>query len=474
MRATNYQFTNLPITNLPTTKRPNMLITHGRLATFGPDPQLIDDGAIYLEADRIVAVGATAELSAQYPEATRLDARGQLVLPGSICGHTHFYGAFARGMAIPGAPARNFVEILRKLWWRLDRALDEDSIRLSALACLVDAIRNGTTTLIDHHASPNLIDGSLDICADAIAQSGLRVCECYEVTDRNGSDGAAAGIAENVRFAKQLAARPHPLLAASFGLHASFTIEPPTLERCVAEARTLGLGFHIHVAEDNADEIDSETKYGQRVGEHLHERGVLGEKTLSAHCVHVNQNEINLLARTNTKVSHQPRSNMNNAVGASPVQQMLDSGVCVGLGNDGFSNNMYSEMKAAYLVHKSTARDPRAMAGDTVMKLAYENNARIASLFWPHPIGALIPGAYADVVLLDYFPYTPLTAGNLPWQIIFGVDGTHVTTTIVGGRVLMRDRVLLTLDEERIAAQARETAPRVWRRFAEIAAQEGE
>jgi cytosine/adenosine deaminase-related metal-dependent hydrolase len=129
-------------------------------------------------------------------------------------------------------------------------------------------------------------------------------------------------------------------------------------------------------------------------------------------------------------------------------------------------------MKAAYFVHKAAARDPRAMSGDTVTRLAYENNAEIASLFWPKPVGKLAPGAHADIVLLDYFPYTPLTAGNLPWQIIFGIDGSHVTTTIVGGKVLMRDRVLLTLDEERIAAQAREIAPQVWRRFEAITAQE--
>ena len=449
-----------------------MLITHGRIATFGKQPQIIDDGAIYVEGDQIVEVGATADLVARYPDAEKIDAKGQLVLPGSICGHTHFYGAFARGMGIPGTPAKNFIEILEKLWWRLDRALDADSIRLSALVCLIDAIRNGTTTLIDHHASPNLIDGSLDICADAIVQAGLRVCECYEVTDRNGPDGAKAGIAENVRFAKSLAARQSPLLAASFGLHASFTVGPATLDRCVAEAHALGLGFHVHVAEDAADEVDAERKYGLRVGEHLRAMNILGAKTLSAHCVHVNEAEIALLAKTKTKVSHQPRSNMNNAVGTAPVQAMLDAGVTVGLGNDGMSNNMYSEMKAAYFVHKANAPDPRAMSGDTVTHLAYENNAQIASLFWPKPVGELTPGAYADIVFLDYFPYTPLTAGNLPWQIIFGVDGTHVTTTIVGGKVLMRDRVLLTLDEERIAAEARALAPKVWQRFEEITAQE--
>jgi cytosine/adenosine deaminase-related metal-dependent hydrolase len=209
-----------------------------------------------------------------------------------------------------------------------------------------------------------------------------------------------------------------------------------------------------------------------RVGHRLEAKGVLGASTLSAHCVHVNEGEIALLAKTGTKVSHQPRSNMNNAVGTAPAQALLDAGVCVGLGNDGFSNNMFSEMKAAYLIHKSAAGDPRAMSGDTITRIAYQNNARIAALFWPHPLGQIAPGAYADIVLLDYHPYTPLTAGNLPWQIIFGADGSHVTTTIVGGRVLMRDRQLLTLDEEAIAAKAREIAPRIWQRFEAIALSE--
>jgi putative selenium metabolism protein SsnA len=449
-----------------------MLIIHGKIVTFGQDPQIIEDGAILTVGDRIGALGSTAELCARYPDEDPIDARGQLVLPGSICAHTHFYGAYARGLAIPGEPAKNFIEILQKLWWRLDRVLDEESIRLSAQVCLVDAIRHGTTTLIDHHASPKFIDGSLDIIAEVVQQSGVRVCECYEVTDRNGPAEAQAGIAENVRFAKKIAAQPSPLLANSFGLHASFTLKNATIERSVAEARSLEIGFHVHVAEDAADELDSETRHKMRVGEHLQAQGVLGDKTLSAHCVHVNQAEIDLLSKTQTKVSHQPRSNMNNAVGTAPVQAMLASGVCVGLGNDGFSNNMFSEMKAAYLAHKAATRDPRAMPGDTVTRLAYQNNARIASLFWPHPLGEITPGAYADLVFLDYFPYTPLTAGNLPWHLIFGVDGAHVTTTIVGGKVLMYDRVLLALDEEAIAAQARAIAPRVWQRFADLSLRE--
>lgn len=226
--------------------------------------------------------------------------------------------------------------------------------------------------------------------------------------------------------------------------------------------------FHLHVAEDRADQDHSLAHYGLRVADRLESRGVLGERTIAAHCVHVDVHEIDAFRRTGTKVTHQPRSNMNNAVGVADVPGMMRHGVTVGLGNDGFSNNMFTEMKTAYLVHKLHQRDPRVMGADRVLEMAFANNARIANLFFPRPIGELSVGAYADVILLDYRPYTPLTAGNFPWQLIFGIDGSHVTTTICAGQILMKDRQLLTLDEEAIAARARELAPRIWARFEEL------
>jgi len=447
-----------------------MLITHGLVATLGKGNRVIQDGAIRVEGGKVAEVGATSELKNKYPNAEELDANGMLILPGAICAHTHFYGAFARGMYIPGSPASNFVQILEKLWWRLDQALDHEGTRLSALVCLVDAIRHGTTTLIDHHASPNAIEGSLDVIAEVVKESGLRACLCYEVTDRHGDEGAKAGIMENVRFVRQVNVEPTPYLKAMFGLHASFTVSDRTLEHCVGEAQMLGVGLHTHLAEDAADEDDSLNKYEMRIARRFLRKGALGPKTICAHGVHLDENELRMLAETGTRLTHQPRSNMNNAVGVAPIQKALDMGVCVGLGNDGFSNDPFAEMKAAYLVHKIAQRDPRAMTGDTVMKLAYEHNSHIAKEAggWQEPLGEISPGAWADLVLLDYRPYTPLTADNLPWQIIFGVDGAHVHTTIVGGRVLMRDRKLLTLDEERIAAHAREYAPKIWRRFVEL------
>ncbi len=443
-----------------------MLIVNGRVVAFGQTNEIIEDGAVRVEGAHITDVGHTAQLVAAYPQDSTVDAGGQLVMPGNICGHTHFYGAFARGMAIPGDPPRDFPEILGKLWWRLDKALSLEDVKYSALVCLVDAIKHGTTTLVDHHASPNAIDGSLDVIATAVKEAGLRASLCYEVTDRDGPERAQAGITENVRFAQSLTPNPQSLLAASFGLHASLTLSDKTLADCVAAADGLDIGFHIHAAEGVSDQEDSLRKSGKRVVERLDDAAILGPKSILVHCVHVDAWEMELLRDTGTWVTHQPRSNMNNAVGVAPVETMLRGGVKVGMGNDGFSNNMWAEWKAAYLVHKLWHGDPRRMGGYDVMQMAVANNASLARVFWPAaPLGELAPGAYADLILVDYHPFTELSAGNLPWHILFGFEASAVTSTMVAGQWLMRDRKLLTLDEAAIAARARELSTETWKRY---------
>ncbi len=446
-----------------------MLITNGRVVTLGESNRIIEDGAVRVRGPLITDVGDAGALARRYPDEEKVDAGGRLIMPGNICAHTHFYGAFARGMAIPGEAPRDFPEILGKLWWRLDQALLELDVKYSALVCLVDAIKHGTTTLIDHHASPRAINGSLDYVAGAVTQGGLRASLCYEVTDRNGRDGVLAGIDENVRFLKTVKEMGNPLLAASFGLHASLTLSDKTLAECVAAAQGLDTGFHIHAAEGLADQEDSLRKSGMRVIERLNDSGILGPKSILAHCVHVDAWEMAILRDTGTWVTHQPRSNMNNAVGTAPVETMLRGGVRVAMGNDGFSNNMWAEWKAAYLVHKLWHGDPRRANGYDVMRMAVTNNAALARVFWPDaPVGELAAGAYADLILVDYHPFTELTAGNLPWHILFGFEASAVSSTMVAGRWLMRDRVLLTLDEAAIAAKARELSSAVWRRYQEL------
>ncbi len=446
-----------------------MLITNAHVITFGPDPQLVSDQAVHVVGDRIESFGPSVEWHARYGDEVILDARGQYVMPGNICAHTHFYGAFARGMAIPGPAPKDFPDILERLWWRLDRALTLEDVRYSALVCLVDAVKHGTTTLLDHHASPNAIDGSLDVIAEAATEAGLRVGVCYEVTDRNGPDGARAGITENVRMLRRLQAAPNPMLAATFGLHASLSLSPKTLADCRAVHDG---GFHIHVAEHEADEYDSLHRYGRRVVDRLHAAGILGPRSIVAHAIHIDPAEAQVLRETGTWVTHQPRSNMNNAVGAADIDGLLRLGVRVGLGNDGFSNAMWEEWKAAYLLHKVAHRDPRRAPGGSIVEMAVTQNAGLAAVFFPGaPLGVIAPGAYADLILVDYHPTTPMTAENLPWHILFGFEPSAVTATIAGGRLLMKDRELLFLDEAEIAAKSRERAKQVWARFAQLSGQ---
>lgn len=445
-----------------------MLIKNAKLITWGKENKILAGYAIYIDGDKITEIAPEKELVQRYPNVVPVDAQGQYVMPGNICGHTHFYGAFARGLAIPGDAPKNFPQILDKLWWNLDKALNEDDVRYSAQVCIIDAIKHGTTTLIDHHASPNFIDGSLDVIADVVDQAGVRASLCYEVSDRDGAGKMQAGIDENVRFIKGLQAQRHERLGASFGLHASLTLSDKTLDLCAA-ALPNGSGFHIHAAEGLVDQDDSLAKSGLRVIDRLEKHGILGEKSITAHAIHVDAKEIQILADTGTWVTHQPRSNMNNAVGVANVESMLRAGVKVALGNDGFMNAMWAEWKAAYLLHKSENRDPRRMGGYDVIKIAVENNAKLAKLFFPNaPLAEIREGSYADLIFVDYHPFTELTAGNLPWHILFGFHESMITTTIVGGKMLMKDRELLTMDEAEIAAKAREASAKTWKRYQEM------
>src|SRR5579863_3101207 len=328
----------------------DILIGNGTIVTLNAGNQLIEQGAVLVRDGRIAAIGPDSAMRQHYPEADFVNANGGLIMPGFLCTHTHFYSAFARGMATPGEPPRTFIEILERLWWRLDKLLTLEDIRVSTEVSMADAIRHGTTCIVDHHASPNAVDGSLDVIADAVERAGIRACLAYEVSDRDGQVGTEAGMRENERFIRALRTEREQsvetgMLAASYGLHASFTLSSATLEKCAASGASLGVGFHIHVAEDSSDENDSMTCYGMRVADRLAANHILGPHSIAAHCVHVHSGEIGRLAETQTSSVHNPRSNMNNAVGRAPVEEMVRTGVHVGLGNDGFSMNMLQEIK---------------------------------------------------------------------------------------------------------------------------------
>ena len=444
-----------------------MIIKNAKVITFNDDNQIIDNGGLQISDEGII-VNVFSE--SDYPELSDkedvIDAGGKYVMPGGICAHTHFYGTFSRGMYIPGQAPDAFPQILEKLWWQLDKALDKDAVYYSALVCLIDAIRHGTTTLFDHHASPNYIFQSLDSIAEAVEMAGLRASLCYEVTDRDGVEKAEAGVEENIRFIDDIkASNKKQFLNATFGLHASLTLSDETLQKA-KDGCPDGFGFHIHVAEHPVDEYDSQEKCGLRVVERLDKFGMLGPKSILVHGVHIDIKEAELIAQSGTWLTHQPRSNMNNAVGLPRVDELLNAGVNVCLGNDGFSNSMWAEWKAAYLAHKLWNRDPRYMPADKIQQMAIVNNRDMAhKLFNGLKIGKVEKDYAADLIIVDYKPFTEMNKDNFPWHVVFGFQDGMITDTIVQGRFLMRDKKIIGIDESAIVSEARKVSKMVWKRY---------
>jgi putative selenium metabolism protein SsnA len=444
-----------------------MIITNANLITWRTPNQILEDQGVYIRDGKIVEIGSSTELIQRYPGEEWLDARGQFVMPGNINAHGHYYSAFAIGMAVPGDLPFTLPTILQKLWWPFDKALSEEDVRYSALVGAIDAIKHGTTTLFDHHSSPNCIDGVLDIIADSMDEAGLRSVLCFEVTDRDGPERAQAGIAENVRFVRRCSQEPisEGRVAANFGIHAPMTVSEETLAAC-RESVPQGTGFHLHVAEHEYDQVRSMAMTGTRSVDRLQKHGILGEKSILAHAIHLDAREVNLIAESNSWISHQPRNNQNAADGIAEIESYLRSGVRVCLGNDGLSNTMWREAEAAYFLQKIKHRDGRRLPGDQLLQMAIYNNAALASAYFPEgPLGVIEEGAFADLIFVDYIPATPLTVENLAGHYVFGFNESMITTTIVNGQLLMKDRNLTTLDEAEIKAKAREIVPKFWERY---------
>ena len=385
--------------------------------------------------------------------ATRLDVSGCLVVPGNVCAHHHLYSHLARGMPPSARPPRSFLEILSSVWWRLDRALDLETVELSALAGAVEALRTGTTVIVDHHSSPEAIGSSLDAVAGGIEQAGARGIVCYEVSDRHGEASGRRGVEENARF---LADKSGGMVRGMMGAHASFTIGAATLEALVGAARQARAPLHVHLAEDDFDETDSLERYGVRTALRLREAGALAAGDLVAHGVCLDSEEVGALRSSGAWLAHNPRSNMNNAVGYAPVAAM---GARVALGTDGIDGDMFAEARACHLRGREAGADPASLD-----RLA--QGAELAGARFGEPLlGRLVPGAPADLVVLDYDPPTPLDASNLAGHYLFGLGAWAVRDVMVAGRWIVRDRSHVLVDEEQLAARCRAAAPSLWERM---------
>ncbi|QDR82195.1 putative aminohydrolase SsnA [Sporomusa termitida] len=421
-------------------------------ASIRPGVDIVVDGS------KIIAAGAGAAAGI---EADRvLDLRGKIVMPGIVCSHNHFYSGLARGITARIAPSPDFISVLKNLWWRLDLAIDEEILYYSGLVCSLEAIRCGTTAVIDHHASPAFIKGSLKTLKQAFEETGLRGIACYETTDRNaGRREVEAGVQENVDFAElceadKAAAGGNHLVEAMIGGHAPVTMPDAALELMRDAVQATGRGIHVHVAEDRYDVSHSHHLYGQDVIVRLQEFGLINDKALLVHGIYLSDRDIAIINDADAFLAHNARSNMNNAVGYSPKLPLYNNLV---LGTDGMGSNMWEEMRFAYFKHKD-AGGP--LWPDSYLKFLYNGN-EILKRYFAADFGRVAPGCKADLAVLDYQAPTPLVPGNIGGHIAFGLDSRDVTDVIINGKIVLENRQF-PFAVRPVYEQARKAAQRLW------------
>lgn len=442
-----------------------ILIGNGILITHNKKKPLIEDGCVVINGGLIEDFGSTNEMKEEYPGHEFLDAKGKIIMPGFINTHMHIYSEFARGMSIPGAPiSKNFFEILENLWFRIDKALTLEDVKYSAYTTYIECIKNGVTTVFDHHASYGAIRNSLFTIGDVAKKLGIRTSLCYEVSDRAGKDATKEAIKENIEWIDYTIKEKNDMQKGMFGLHASFTLSDETLEKCAEATYGKNIGYHVHVAEGISDLQKTLRKTSKRIVNRFFDFGILGDKTLAIHCIHINPFEMDILKNTNTAVVHNPQSNMGNAVGTSPVLPMMEKGITVGLGTDGYTSDMLESLKVANIIHKHNLCDPSATS-DEPLKMLFDNNRKIAGRFFNTPLGIIEKGAAADIILVEYDSPTPLTEDNANFHIMFGMSGPKVNTVIINGELVMENRVIKSVDESEIFANARKTAKKLWERL---------
>lgn len=419
-------------------------------------PKVMEGVDIVIDGTQIAAIGPDAAKG--YSADKVIDAQGKLVYPGLVCSHHHYYSGLARGIMANVGPTPDFVSVLRNMWWKLDRALDEETLYYSSLINSIEAIKSGTTSVIDHHASPNFIRGSLDTVKKGFVETGLRGMTCYEVTDRNGRDGMLEGIEENRRFAEEAEKEKQNggrhLVEAAIGGHAPFTIPDEGLKALADVAEKTKRGIHVHVAEGKFDVSYSHLHFNKDIMARLADYGLLNDKSIFVHGVHLSEADVEKINAADSFLIHNPKSNMNNGVG---YNHLLPKYKNVALGTDGIGANMYEEFKFAFFKHQDAHG---TLFPDAYLGYLYNGN-RLLERYFGDKFGKLEAGYKADLVISDYQAPTPLAPENIAGHMAFGMASTDVRTVLVDGEVVYEDR-RFPFDVEKIFAESRKAARILW------------
>jgi putative selenium metabolism protein SsnA len=440
----------------------DLLVKNGVLVTMDGKRRILEDHAVAIDGGKIIEVDRTANLEKKHSGAEVIDASGRIVMPGIVCSHSHLYGMLLRGASLNIDPPSDFTQILQRVWWPVDEAMNFEDAYASALVACLEFAKSGVTTFADTYSGPNSISGVLDHIARAVEEVGIRGFIAFEATERHSVEEGARGVQENVRFAEKV--RPDSKARPLFSIHASFTVSDPLIRQVKHLAQKHHAPITIHSSEGLGDVHHNLENYGKRTVERLQDVGLLGPDVVLAHCVNLDEHEIDLVAETKTGVAHNPMSNMLNAVGVAPILEMMKRNVTVGLGNDGYIFDMFENMRAAFLLHRVHSKNPNAIDPYTVLEMATTNGAALYGV--QSEIGSIGPGKRADIILIkpSILP-TPLTAASVIGHLINTVDGDDVETVIVDGKLVVEGKKLLTFDEDRAQSIAQTAAAKLWDRL---------
>jgi putative selenium metabolism protein SsnA len=421
--------------------------------------RIIHDSAVAVEDGEILAVGPVDRVASGFGADEVIDARGCIVMPGLICGHTHLYGIALRGSALSVKPPTDFLQILQRVWWPVDEALTNEDAYATALAANVESLMNGTTCYADTYSAPNAIAGSLDHIAKAVNEVGIRGIISFEATERRNEREGRRGLQENLRFIRD---KDKGRAMGMVSLHASFTVSDDLISRGVEASKRYRVPLTVHVSEGPNDAYHNMERYGKRTVERLHDTGLLSPRAVLAHCVHLSEREIELIGNGSASVAHNPMSNMLNAVGVASLVDMIDRGVNVGLGNDGYVFDMFENMRAAFLLQRVARRNPNRPYPQEVVEMCTVNAARAYGL---NSLGSISPGKRADIIVVrPSFVATPFS-GSIYGYIVNGLRGSDVKDVVVDGEIVVRDKTALKVDVEKSEKKVLKTMERLWRRL---------
>lgn len=442
----------------------SILVKDGIIVTMDPNHRILTDHSIVIEDGNFRAIGKSSEIVRDWKTDEVIDASGGIVMPGLICSHTHLYGTLLRGANLNILPPSDFTQILQRVWWPVDENLTFGDAYASALVGCLEFLKTGTTTFADTYSGPNSIEGVLDRIANAVDEVGIRGLVAFEATERHSKEEGERGVQENARFAGKMKREQGSRALPLFSLHASFTVTDELIRSTRDLATRYGVPITIHTSEGLGDLQHNIERYGKRTLERLRDVGLLGPDVVLAHCVHLNDDELDIVAKSGAKVAHNPMSNMLNAVGTAPILKMLRKGISVGLGNDGYIFDGFENMRAAYLLHRVVSRDPNAIDAYTILEMATIRGAELCGL--AGQLGSIEVGKKADLIVIkpNILP-TPLNQDSVIGHLINTINGRDVRTTIVDGKIVMRHREVTTVNEEKVQRAAQNAAAGLWQRL---------